>query len=220
MTAVHPHGTASRLQEGAGGHPHGEAERVDRRRPPLLRSREHRRPPHRTAGKAGHGLLPLRPRLGGRTRRRPQGRRDRQRRAEGLSVGPSAGALSEERHEQLEDIDLACCPTWPVEWQRAFHLGRKHLEAGGEPPMSPEAQSCTKARTSGAGRARSASAGTTSPPCSTSSTRSADSATWSTNSRPRPRGHPRTRPLSSDFPQDLATERAIPATWGNLPLGL
>ncbi|MER6126212.1 Helicase associated domain protein [Streptomyces sp. NPDC001795] len=60
-----------------------------------------------------------------------------QRRAEGLPVGSSAGALSEERREQLEDIDPSWCPTWPVEWQRAFHQVRLHLDAGGTLPMSP-----------------------------------------------------------------------------------
>ncbi|MGW7824444.1 Helicase associated domain protein [Streptomyces puniciscabiei] len=60
-----------------------------------------------------------------------------QRRAEGLSVGSAAGALSQERREQLDDIDPSWCPAWPVEWQRAFHLTRLHLEAGGELPMSP-----------------------------------------------------------------------------------
>ncbi|MFP1630063.1 helicase associated domain-containing protein [Streptomyces sp. 5K101] len=40
-------------------------------------------------------------------------------------MGSSAGALSEERREQLEDIDPSWCPTWPVEWQRTFtDLGR------------------------------------------------------------------------------------------------
>ncbi|MGC9479533.1 Helicase associated domain protein [Streptomyces sp. WG4] len=53
-----------------------------------------------------------------------------QRRAEGLPVGSVAGALSDERREQLEDIDPSWCPAWPVEWQRAFHLTRLHLEAG------------------------------------------------------------------------------------------
>ncbi|WP_079060894.1 DEAD/DEAH box helicase [Streptomyces prasinus] len=53
-----------------------------------------------------------------------------QRRTEGLPVGSSAGALSEERREQLEDIDPSWCPAWPVEWQRAFHLVRLHMEAG------------------------------------------------------------------------------------------
>ncbi|MER7900989.1 Helicase associated domain protein [Streptomyces sp. NPDC096046] len=57
-----------------------------------------------------------------------------QRRAEGLPVQSSAGALSEERREQLEDIDPSWCPTWPVEWQRCFHLTRQHLEAGGALP--------------------------------------------------------------------------------------
>ncbi|UOB07610.1 Helicase associated domain protein [Streptomyces sp. HP-A2021] len=53
-----------------------------------------------------------------------------QRRAKGLPVGSSAGAMSQERREQLEDIYPSWCPTWPVEWQRAFHLTRQHLEAG------------------------------------------------------------------------------------------
>ncbi|MEV0982488.1 Helicase associated domain protein [Streptomyces sp. NPDC049915] len=60
-----------------------------------------------------------------------------QRRAEGLPVASSAGALSQERREQLEDIDPAWCPTWPVEWQRCFHLTRQHLEQGGELPTKP-----------------------------------------------------------------------------------
>ncbi|MGA5041961.1 helicase associated domain-containing protein [Streptomyces capoamus] len=60
-----------------------------------------------------------------------------QRRAEGLPVGSAAGALSQERREQLEDIDPAWCPVWPVEWQRAFHLTRQRLQAGGELPTKP-----------------------------------------------------------------------------------
>ncbi|MGV9357967.1 Helicase associated domain protein [Streptomyces misionensis] len=60
-----------------------------------------------------------------------------QRRAQGLPVGSSAGALSQERREQLEDIDPAWCPAWPVEWQRRFHLVRLHLETGGALPMGP-----------------------------------------------------------------------------------
>ncbi|MFJ2925584.1 Helicase associated domain protein [Streptomyces massasporeus] len=63
----------------------------------------------------------------------------KQRRAEGLPVGPAAGALSEKRREQLEDIDPSWCPAWPVEWQRAFHLTRQHLEAGGTLPTEPGA---------------------------------------------------------------------------------
>ncbi|MCT2548690.1 DEAD/DEAH box helicase [Streptomyces atratus] len=61
-----------------------------------------------------------------------------QRWAEGLPVESWAGALSEERREQLEEIDPSWCPTWPVEWQRAFHLTRMHLEEiGGELPTEP-----------------------------------------------------------------------------------
>ncbi|MET9686666.1 DEAD/DEAH box helicase [Streptomyces coeruleorubidus] len=60
-----------------------------------------------------------------------------QRHAQGLPVGSAASALSEGRREQLEDIDPSWCPAWPVEWQRAFHLTRQHLEAGGALPTSP-----------------------------------------------------------------------------------
>jgi superfamily II DNA or RNA helicase len=60
-----------------------------------------------------------------------------ERRAEGLPTGPQAGALPDERREQLDDIDPAWCPTWPLDWQRAFHLTRTHLEEGGTLPTSP-----------------------------------------------------------------------------------
>ncbi|MEW2577808.1 DEAD/DEAH box helicase [Streptomyces syringium] len=61
-----------------------------------------------------------------------------QRRAKGLPVESTAGALSDERREQLENIDPSWCPAWPVEWQRAFHLVRLHLEeAGGTLPTEP-----------------------------------------------------------------------------------
>ncbi|MGW8685410.1 helicase associated domain-containing protein [Streptomyces sp. NPDC055817] len=53
-----------------------------------------------------------------------------QRHAEGLPVESSAGALSDERREQLEEIDASWCPSWPVTWQRCFHLVRLHLDAG------------------------------------------------------------------------------------------
>jgi hypothetical protein len=53
-----------------------------------------------------------------------------QRRAEGLPVKSAAGALSQERREQLEEIDASWCPSWPVTWQRCFHLVRMHLDAG------------------------------------------------------------------------------------------
>ncbi|MEU6919569.1 DEAD/DEAH box helicase [Streptomyces olindensis] len=65
-----------------------------------------------------------------------------QRRALGLPVQAAAGALSAERREQLEDLDPAWCPVWPVEWQRCFHLLRQRLEAGGELPDAPGAVVC------------------------------------------------------------------------------
>ncbi|MEU5373089.1 Helicase associated domain protein [Streptomyces sp. NPDC005951] len=52
------------------------------------------------------------------------------RHAEGLPVQSSAGALPTERREQLEEIDASWCPSWPVTWQRCFHLVRMHLDAG------------------------------------------------------------------------------------------
>ncbi len=48
-----------------------------------------------------------------------------------------AGTLTAERREQLEDIDPSWCPAWPVEWQRAFHLVRQHLQARGVLPRAP-----------------------------------------------------------------------------------
>ncbi|MFH8574103.1 helicase associated domain-containing protein [Streptomyces sp. NPDC017993] len=59
-----------------------------------------------------------------------------QRRAEGLPVQSSAGALTQARREQLEDIDASWCPAWPVTWQRSFHLVRLHLDAGGSLPTT------------------------------------------------------------------------------------
>ncbi|MEU2027301.1 Helicase associated domain protein, partial [Streptomyces sp. NPDC016469] len=62
---------------------------------------------------------------------------NQRRRAEGLPVKSSAGALSNERREQLEEIDPSWCPAWPVEWQRCFHLVRQHLAAGQPLPTEP-----------------------------------------------------------------------------------
>ncbi|WP_327232557.1 Helicase associated domain protein [Streptomyces sp. NBC_01317] len=56
------------------------------------------------------------------------------RRAEGLPVESSAGAMTAERREQLEEIDASWCPGWPVAWQRCFRLVRMHLDAGGALP--------------------------------------------------------------------------------------
>lgn len=56
------------------------------------------------------------------------------RRAEGLSVETTAGALSDERYEMLEEIDTGWCPAWPVSWQRAYRLTLDHLETTGALP--------------------------------------------------------------------------------------
>ncbi|MGW0564413.1 hypothetical protein ACWDZ4_28375 [Streptomyces sp. NPDC003016] len=68
------------------------------------------------------------------------------RRAEGLPVKSSAGALSEMRREQLQEIDESWCPAWPVTWQRCFHLVRMHLNAGEALPTR-RARPCARART-------------------------------------------------------------------------
>ncbi|MGY4966233.1 Helicase associated domain protein, partial [Streptomyces sp. 900105245] len=62
---------------------------------------------------------------------------DEQRQAEGPPAAPAAGTLTVERREQLDDIDPAWCPAWPIDWQRSFHLTRQHLEAGGALPTAP-----------------------------------------------------------------------------------
>ncbi|MFE2283637.1 Helicase associated domain protein [Streptomyces sp. NPDC059443] len=48
-----------------------------------------------------------------------------------------SGALTEERREALEAIDASWCPAWEISWQRAFHLTRVHLDAGGRLPAGP-----------------------------------------------------------------------------------
>ncbi|MFC8226344.1 Helicase associated domain protein [Streptomyces sp. NPDC057287] len=62
---------------------------------------------------------------------------NQQREAEGLTTDNTGWALSEERREQLEEIDASWCPAWPVTWQRTFHLTRLHLEAGEPLPTRP-----------------------------------------------------------------------------------
>ncbi|MBT2454800.1 DEAD/DEAH box helicase [Streptomyces sp. ISL-86] len=56
-------------------------------------------------------------------------------RAAARREGP--GALPEERREALEEIDASWCPAWAISWQRAFHLTRVHLDAGGRLPLGP-----------------------------------------------------------------------------------
>ncbi|WP_093699426.1 DEAD/DEAH box helicase [Streptomyces sp. 2231.1] len=55
------------------------------------------------------------------------------------TVESVSGGLSEERREQLDDIDPAWCPNWPIDWQRSFHLTRQHLDTGGALPAGPGA---------------------------------------------------------------------------------
>ncbi|MDQ0945940.1 hypothetical protein QFZ67_007645 [Streptomyces sp. V1I1] len=56
-------------------------------------------------------------------------------RAEGLPE-PQGGTapLSDERRQALEDIDPGWCPTWSIDWQRAFRLAWLHTKAGGTLP--------------------------------------------------------------------------------------
>ncbi|MGW4393553.1 Helicase associated domain protein [Streptomyces sp. NPDC004685] len=45
--------------------------------------------------------------------------------------GERSGGLSVERRQELEEIDPAWCPQWPVDWQRCFHMARLHVAGGG-----------------------------------------------------------------------------------------
>lgn len=56
-------------------------------------------------------------------------------RAAARREGP--GALSADRREALEAIDASWCPAWEISWQRAFHLTRLRLDAGGGLPLAP-----------------------------------------------------------------------------------
>ncbi|MFP1629953.1 helicase associated domain-containing protein [Streptomyces sp. 5K101] len=59
-------------------------------------------------------------------------------RAEGLPE-PEGGAapLTDERPQALEDIDPGWCPTWSVDWQRAFRLAWLHIKAAAVCPPRP-----------------------------------------------------------------------------------
>src|SRR5882757_4578833 len=59
------------------------------------------------------------------------------RREQGLPVGSTTGALTEERRDALEAIDPSWCPAWPVVWQRAYVLCRRLIEAGTPLPTTP-----------------------------------------------------------------------------------
>ncbi|CAM5655831.1 hypothetical protein SAVIM338S_06643 [Streptomyces avidinii] len=83
------------------------------------------------AGEHGHLLPPV----DAVWRGAPVGVWVKNQRAAARREGP--GALSEERREALEAIDASWCPAWEISWQRAFHLTRVHLDAGGRLPRGP-----------------------------------------------------------------------------------
>ncbi|XIG72339.1 helicase (plasmid) [Streptomyces sp. SGAir0957] len=56
------------------------------------------------------------------------------RREAGEPVGSVAGALAEERRQQLDDIDPGWCPAWDAGWQRCLRLVQAHLADGGNLP--------------------------------------------------------------------------------------
>jgi Helicase associated domain len=60
------------------------------------------------------------------------------RREQGLPLGSTTGALTEERRDALEAIDPSWCPAWPVAWQRAYVLCRRLIEAGAPLPKLGE----------------------------------------------------------------------------------
>ncbi|OKK14818.1 helicase [Streptomyces sp. CB00455] len=60
-----------------------------------------------------------------------------QREAEGLEPLPLVWSMPPERREQLEEIDPAWCPAWPLAWQRCFTLARAQLAVDGRLPVAP-----------------------------------------------------------------------------------
>ncbi|MFB8443621.1 Helicase associated domain protein [Streptomyces niveus] len=63
-----------------------------------------------------------------------------QRAAARRKAGPDgASALSDERRQALEDIDVSWCPAWPVDWQRCFRLAWSHINTGGTLPDQGDA---------------------------------------------------------------------------------
>ncbi|MFI8769476.1 Helicase associated domain protein [Streptomyces sp. NPDC053792] len=45
--------------------------------------------------------------------------------------------LSPERRQALAEIDPDWCPEWSIDWQRAFRLAHRHVDAGGTLPDGP-----------------------------------------------------------------------------------
>ncbi|GAA2338522.1 Helicase associated domain protein [Streptomyces kunmingensis] len=58
------------------------------------------------------------------------------RREAGEPVGSAAGALTEERRRQLDDVDPGWCPAWDTGWQRCLRLLQAHLAGGGSLPTT------------------------------------------------------------------------------------
>lgn len=61
----------------------------------------------------------------------------KERREAGLPVGSTAGALSDERRDALDDVDPSWCPSWDVGWQRCYRLCHNLIEAGTPLPTGP-----------------------------------------------------------------------------------
>ncbi|MFC8592974.1 helicase associated domain-containing protein [Streptomyces atroolivaceus] len=96
------------------------------------------------AGLHGHLLAPLDATFEGakvgiflKNARAAARRADDNTRRQGLPADATGWILSEERREQLEEIDASWCPVWSITWQRAFHLTRLHLETGELLPTQP-----------------------------------------------------------------------------------
>ncbi|MEU8777550.1 Helicase associated domain protein [Streptomyces sp. NPDC048606] len=83
------------------------------------------------AAEHGHLLPPVEACLHG----APVGVWMKNNRAAARREGP--GALARERRDALDEIDPSWCPAWDIGWQRAFHLTRVHLDAGGRLPLGP-----------------------------------------------------------------------------------
>ncbi|MFJ8827714.1 Helicase associated domain protein [Streptomyces sp. NPDC102467] len=59
-----------------------------------------------------------------------------ERREAGEPVGSEAGALTEERRRQLDEVDPGWCPAWDSGWQRCLRLVQAHVAGGGGPPVA------------------------------------------------------------------------------------
>ncbi|MDG4859640.1 Helicase associated domain protein [Streptomyces sp. T-3] len=53
-----------------------------------------------------------------------------------VAGGAASGGLSQERREQLEEVDAGWCPVWDVGWQRGFRLTQAYVVGGGAVPTT------------------------------------------------------------------------------------